>query len=244
MIREVQSLLKARNTTFRCGDGAFYTIARANLKRGVREAKAAYRRRIKDHLRSNNTRQVWQGVQHITGYKSSNSSAAEGDTSLAEELNIFFARFEATPTAAPSHPPFHNRNILMVEECEVRRLMRKVNPRKAAGPDGVAEWVLKACVDQLAIIFNQSLSQATVPSCLKSSIIVPLLKNSITNSLNDFHPVALTSVIMKSFGKLVQSHIIACLPADLEPFQFAYKAKVSTEDTVATALHAALTYLE
>lgn len=51
--------------------------------------------------------------------------------------------------------------------------------------------------------------------------------------------MALTSVIMKCW-KLVQSHVIACL--DL--FQFAYKAKRSMEDAVATALHATLTHLE
>lgn len=44
--------------------------------------------------------------------------------------------------------------------------------------------------------------------------------------------------------KLVKSHIITCLPADLDPFQFTYKANRSTEDTVATTLHSALTDLE
>uniref|UniRef100_A0A1B8Y3Y0 Ig-like domain-containing protein n=1 Tax=Xenopus tropicalis TaxID=8364 RepID=A0A1B8Y3Y0_XENTR len=49
---------------------------------------------------------------------------------------------------------------------------------------------------------------------------------------------------MKCFEKLMRSRIIACLPVDLDPFQFAYKAKRPTEDAVAMALHAALTHLE
>ena len=48
----------------RCGDGAQYSTARASLRRGIIEAKTAYQRRIEEHLSSNNTRQVWQGVQH------------------------------------------------------------------------------------------------------------------------------------------------------------------------------------
>ena len=77
MSREVQQLLKARNTAFRSGDGARYSTARINLKRGIRKAKSDYRRRIKDHLDSNNSRQVWQGIQHITNYRT-NPGAAEG----------------------------------------------------------------------------------------------------------------------------------------------------------------------
>ncbi|KAJ8417785.1 hypothetical protein AAFF_G00226280 [Aldrovandia affinis] len=76
MNREVQQLVKERNRAFRAGDRAHYSTARANLKRGIREAKADYRRKIEDHLDSNNSRQVWQGVQHITNYKT-NLGAAE-----------------------------------------------------------------------------------------------------------------------------------------------------------------------
>lgn len=54
----------------------------------------AYKRKIEDHLSSNNARQVWQGVQHMTSYKASNVIIAESDASLAEELNLFSAHFE------------------------------------------------------------------------------------------------------------------------------------------------------
>ena len=84
MTGEVRTLLKARNTAFRCGDGAQYSAARASLRRGIRVAKTAYQRRIVEHLSSNNMRQVWQGVQHIIGYKSNNLAVADGDASLAE----------------------------------------------------------------------------------------------------------------------------------------------------------------
>ncbi|KAG7482628.1 hypothetical protein JOB18_026150 [Solea senegalensis] len=48
MTEEVQSLLTARNTGFRSGDKVLYSAAKANLKRGIREAKVAYRRKIED----------------------------------------------------------------------------------------------------------------------------------------------------------------------------------------------------
>lgn len=39
-----------------------------DLKRGIRDAKSDYRRRTEDHLNSNKSRQVLQGVQHLTNY--------------------------------------------------------------------------------------------------------------------------------------------------------------------------------
>ena len=58
MTREVQRLLKERNTAFRSCDKGLYSTARANLRRGFREAKSDYKRKIYDHLGS---RQVWMG---------------------------------------------------------------------------------------------------------------------------------------------------------------------------------------
>ncbi|XP_032439900.1 uncharacterized protein LOC116733228 [Xiphophorus hellerii] len=48
-----------------------------------------------------------------------NLAAAEGDATLAEELNLFFARFEVKPTeAATLHQATHNTTLLVVEEHE------------------------------------------------------------------------------------------------------------------------------
>ncbi|KAK3532180.1 hypothetical protein QTP86_009198 [Hemibagrus guttatus] len=84
--------LRERNTAFRSGNRAHYSAARANLKRGIKEVKLDYMRRIKDHLDINNSRQVWQGVQHLINFRN-NPGAAEGDATLAEKLNLFFAPF-------------------------------------------------------------------------------------------------------------------------------------------------------
>lgn len=177
MTREVQQLLKERNTAFRSEDRALYNTARSNLRRGIRKAKSDHRRRMEEHLDSNNSRQVWQGVQHLTNFRST-IRAVEGDPSLAEELNIFFfARFEAAqPEATTSHPN-HSSFTLTVEEHEVRRTAGH-QPQ-----EGVTGRVLKDCADGLAgvftRIFNRSLAQSTVPLGLKSSTIVPLPRNAI-----------------------------------------------------------------
>ena len=77
----------------------------------------------------------------------------------------------------------------------MRKNLRAVNPRKAAGPDGIPGAVIKACAEQLTGIltrlFNVSLKQATVPTCLKASTIIPIPKKPAINNLNDGGIVAL-----------------------------------------------------
>lgn len=49
---------------------------------------------------------------------------------------------------------------------------------------------------------------------------------------------------MKCLEKMVQSHIISCLPSTLDRHQLAYWENRSTENAAATTLHAALSHLE
>ena len=56
-------------------------------------------------------------------------------------------------------------------------------------------------------IFNQSLRHCIIPKCFKQSTIIPVPKKSSVSCLNDYHPVALTSVIMKGFERLILAYI-------------------------------------
>ncbi|KAK1784187.1 hypothetical protein P4O66_003976 [Electrophorus voltai] len=116
------------------------------------------------------------------------------------------------------------------------------------GPDGICGRVLKACADQLAPvftdIFNLSLTLGIVPSSFKRSTIVPVPKKPRPSDLNDYRPVALTSVVMKCFEKLVRDFITSSLPASTDPLQFAYRHNRSTDDAIAHLLHTTLTHLD
>ncbi|XP_039458566.1 protein NLRC3-like [Oreochromis aureus] len=120
-----------------------------------------------------------------------------------------------------------------------------VDPHKAPGPDGIPGQLLRVCADELAEvftnIFNLSLRQSVVPT---ASTIIPVPKKSVVSCLNDYHPVALTSVIMKCLERLVKGHICSSLPDTLDPLRFAYWTNRATEDAIALATHTTLTHLE
>ncbi|KAK3505641.1 hypothetical protein QTP70_021285, partial [Hemibagrus guttatus] len=149
-------------------------------------------------------------------------------------------------TLATPHPP--PLTPLTIKEEEVNRLFKRLNTRKATGPDSVSPSLLKHCANQLSPvftdIFNTSLETCHVPACFKTSAIVPVPKKTKITGLNDYRPVALTSVVMKSFERLVLSYLKDITDPLLDPLQFAYRANRSVDDAVNMALHFILQHLD
>ncbi len=194
---------------------------------------------------------MWQGINNISGFKGNKSATVNIAASLPDELNHFHARFEADNTAHTESAPAaaaEEVSGLSISVANVTRSFRRVNIRKAVGPDGIPGRVLKAYAFQLARvftdIFNLSLSLFVVPACLKKSTIVAIPKKNKITCLNDWRPVALTPTFSKCFEKLVREHICSVLPASLDPLEFAYRSNRSTDDAIAFALHTGISHLE
>ena len=246
--KEVYEQCKRKNAAYKVDDVEFKR-AKYAVDREVRKAKHRYREKIEDQFASGNGTNVWKGIQTITDYKQKSVSSND-DPTLPDQLNDFYARFDKqnttsvsrdiSPTALP--PPF------VVEESKVRKILSKQKPKKAAGPDGVSTAALRYCSEQLAPvltdIFNRSLEQGKVPHCFKSAVIVPVPKKSKITGLNDYRPVALTSVVMKVFERLVLWFLRAATELQSDPMQFAYKANRSVDDAVSLTLHKILQHLE
>ncbi len=74
--------------------------------------------------------------------------------------------------------------------------------------------------------------------------IIPIPKKSKITGLNDYRPVALSSVVMKSFEKLVLAHLKDITGPLLDPLQFAYRANRSVDYAVNMGLHYVLQHLD
>ncbi|KAL0161696.1 hypothetical protein M9458_045421, partial [Cirrhinus mrigala] len=254
--KKLKQLCQAKEDAYRNGDRVLYNQARNTLNKEIRAAKKNYAKRLEDQFFSNDSVSVWKGLKAITNYKTP-SPSTEVNQRLAEDLNEFYCRFESphtrsdhlfpqplTPPATPLSPP----PALQISEDEVRQVFRKNKRRKAPGPDGVTPACLKTCADQLAPIlsqiFNRSLELCEVPSCFKRSTIIPIPKKPKITELIDYRPVALTSVVMKSFEKLVLAYLKNITGSLLDPLQFAYRANRSVDDAVNIGLHFILQYLD
>ncbi len=213
--------------------------------------------KLRIQFSSSDSASVWKGLKEITNYKTPSPSTVENQQQ-AVNLNEFYCRFEKTPHTRSGHlstqpltppaTPLSPTPAIHISEDEVRQVFRKQKRKKAPGPDGVTPACLKSCADQLAPIltkiFNRSLELCEVPSCFKRSTIIPIPKKSKITGLNDYRPVALTSVVMKSFEKLLLAHLKDITGPSLDPLQFAYRANRSVEDAVNMGLHYVLQHLD
>ncbi len=253
---KLRHLRQAKEDAYRNGDRVLYNQAMNTLNKEIRVAKRTYAKKLEDQFTSNDSASVWKGLKAITKYRTL-SPSTEVNQQLAEDLNDFYCRFES-PHTRPDHlstqpltppaTPLSPTPVLQISEDDVRQVFRKNKRRKAPGPDGVTPACLKTCVDQLAPIFsqifNRSLELCEVPACFKHSTIIPVPKKPKITRLNDHRPVALTSVVMKSFEKLVLAYLKDITGPLLDPLQFAYRANRSVDDAVNMGLHYILQHLD
>ena len=158
--------------------------------------------KLDKQFQEQDSRRLWHGLQAITSYKGG-MKCNNSDPNLPDNLNEFYARFDRANTNTLTHMNIQTDNniTLAFTEPEVRKIFRKTHARKAAGPDGIPSRVVKMCASQISgiftDIFNQFLRHCIIPKCFKQSTIIPVPKKSSVSCLNDYRPVALTSVIMK-----------------------------------------------
>lgn len=126
----------------------------------------------------------------------------------------------------------------------MRCVFHSINIREAPGLDGVLKDCAAELPDVFTFIYNTSLSTSWVPACFKATTIVPLPKQSNVTCLNDYRPVALTSITAKCLERLVIKHIKAAIPSSHDLYQFAYRRNRSPENVIAIVLHILLEHLE
>ena len=130
---------------------------------------------MESYYASSGTSRMRQGLQNITDYKRKPSHKLPSDASLPDELNSFYARFKASNTEPRMRPPaVLDDCVISLFEADVTKIFKQINIHKATGPDRLPGRVLRACTDQLAsvftAIFNISLTQSVMPTCLIKQI--------------------------------------------------------------------------
>lgn len=149
-----------------------------------------------------------------------------------------------------------NLEIALGSDCDfpaidqkcVQSAFSKVSLKTAAGPDGLSAFVLKNCSEELSKawfpIFQSSALCCVVPQFWKRSTIVPIAKTAAPASNKDYRPVALTSLVMKCFEKIMVGRLKAEVSQSLDPLQFAYRQGLSTTDAIVSLSHFVSKHLE
>ena len=114
---------------------------------------------------------------------------------------------------------------------KIRKLLKMVNPNKAAGPDGIHGKILKNCAVSLAyplsLIFRTTYNSGMIPKDWKVANVVPVHKKGSKMTVENYRPISLTSLIMKVFEKLIRDELMLRCEAQLSNNQHGFLPKKS-----------------
>jgi len=158
-------------------------------------------------------------------------------TSLSNDLNIFFNRFETDNSSDLKRIV----SLLDPDDCgitidtgEVVGTFKRTKVNKAPGPDNICGQTLRHCAEQMGgvflYLFQYSINHSRVPQLLKHSTVIPIPKKGTTKTLNDLRPVALTSLVMKAMERNIKDYITKVSNPMMDPLQFAYRVGRGVDD--------------
>ena len=125
----------------------------------------------------------------------------------------------------------------------VTKLLRKVNPNKASGPDSIPARILKELADEIAplltTIFNKSLEQGEVPTDWRKANVTAIYKKGDKYEPSNYRPVSLTSLCCKLQEHIIVSNVLSHLEEHsvLTDCQHGFRARRSCETQLMGLYH-------
>ncbi len=170
---------------------------------------------------------------------------------LARQFSSVFtiddANAENTRLHGPSIPPIPD---VTISEAGVMKLLKGVNPSKAAGPDQIPCRILHELHVELApvftALFRTSYTSGKLPSVWKTAWITPVFKKGAKCEAANYRPVSLTCVACKLLEHILCSHIRNHLDKYnvLSPYQHGFRKKLSCESQLLATTHDLMSRLD
>ena len=143
--------------------------------------------------------------------------------------------------SGPSYPPIED--IIEINPKGVEKLLSRLDPTKASGPDNVSSRTLKELAEELAPvlvkIYEQSLNSGQLPSDWLKADITQVYKKGCKNLAGNYRPVSLTCISCKLLEHIICSHIHKHIDRHgiLTAFQHGFRARMSCETQLLVTLH-------
>lgn len=205
-----------------------YVTVRNTVKSQVRRAKRDFEKDIVDRSKqcpkifwsyTRSKLKTKSGVSALLQDSFDKMSVMFGDKEKADILqNQFTSVFTKEPEG--DLPGFDTRTLTDIGPLEitaelVKQKINNLDVNKASGPDEIHPRLLKELVNEvstpLAIIFNKSLRDETVPADWKNAHVSPIYKKGARNIAANYRPISLTSIVCKIMESIVKDRILAHL---------------------------------
>ena len=105
-----------------------------------------------------------------------------------------------------------------ISDDDILSLIRKLNPNKASGSDGISGQMLKLCdssvVVPLKIIFKNVLDTSVYPDMWKVADVTPIFKKEDKQLVKNYRPISLLPICGKIFEKLIFNSLYSYLSSN------------------------------
>ena len=206
---------------------AEYNKVRNQVKTATNKLKKKHEKNLAMNAKKN-PKAIWKYIKSksktrsgigelLTDQTDQNSEKTDDDQQKAEILATFFSSvFTKEPQEEVPQLPMKEIKTKMayntIKEEEISKLLNKLKIDKSPGPDKIHPRILKELASTvsrpLAILFNQSIKQKTVPKSWKEAQITAIFKKGKKCMAGNYRPVSLTSIVCKIMETLVRESII------------------------------------
>ena len=122
----------------------------------------------------------------------------------------------------------------------VLKLLKDLNPHKAAGPDQLKPIVLQRLRDVIAPVlqvnYQKSLDTGRVPNDWNTAYVCPLFKKGDTSLASNYRPISLTSILCKVLEHIVTTNVVSHMDYhnQLYDLQHSFRSKPLCETQLGT----------
>ena len=254
-IKKKHKLHQKAKATMADNDWKTYKQHRSKLQKEIRNAHWEYvNNSLTTALKSNNTKPFWK---YIKSKKNENI----GISALSDDGNLYYdskakaeilnRQFQSVFTKeeinenlpdinTESYPPIPD---LQISTEGVQKLLAQVDPKKASGPDGIPNIVLKVCSKELAPvishIFRKSIETGELPTDWRNAHVTPIYKKGNKHHASNYRPISLTCVCCKILEHIIFRHIMTHMEKHkiLTEFQHGFRSKHSCETQLITTIN-------
>ncbi len=123
---------------------------------------------------------------------------------------------------------FSNDHLYKInfEPLRIQNLLQNLDPNKAQGPDNVHGRILKSCskslATPLAYLYDLSYSTGNIPAEWKLANVVPIHKKGSKTDVSNYRPISLTSLIMKTYERVIREELLAKCHHLIDPRQHGF----------------------
>ena len=227
-------------------------VTRAAFKQSLRRCKASTSRTHADNLARKllmkDSRSFWAEVKLLSGKSNTAVASTIGTTTGSQAIANLWRSHYSSILNSPHHSDASHTVRSMLARCnsftdpfsikEVSHVLKELKLNKATGLDLLsAEHFRYACAKLssfLCTCFNSMLTHNYVPKSFSDTVLVPIIKDpkSSVTDINNYRPIAITSVASKIFEKLMLSRLQEYLHTSDN--QFSFKAKLASDMCIFT----------